>query len=104
MAGSSLNPELYGNPIDRLITLCSLQGANGLCQVYSLFIIIIIIICSDYVFKTLLVGDHGVGKSAMLARFTVRPNIPLLRNEWTKFILARLLFYKQLFLFIYFSQ
>lgn len=24
----------------------------------------------DYVFKTLLVGDHGVGKSAMLARFT----------------------------------
>jgi GTPase SAR1 family protein len=31
-----------------------------------------VIFCSDYLFKLLLIGDSGVGKSCLLLRFAVR--------------------------------
>lgn len=33
--------------------------------------------CSDYLFKLLLIGDSGVGKSCLLLRFAVSIFIPL---------------------------
>lgn len=30
------------------------------------------LLCSDYLFKLLLIGDSGVGKSCLLLRFAVR--------------------------------
>ena len=33
--------------------------------------------CSDYLFKLLLIGDSGVGKSCLLLRFAVRPRASL---------------------------
>lgn len=31
--------------------------------------------CSDYLFKLLLIGDSGVGKSCLLLRFAVSPPV-----------------------------
>jgi len=33
---------------------------------------ILLLLCSDYLFKLLLIGDSGVGKSCLLLRFAVR--------------------------------
>ena len=33
---------------------------------------IVLLPCSDYLFKLLLIGDSGVGKSCLLLRFAVR--------------------------------
>jgi hypothetical protein len=32
----------------------------------------LLLLCSDYLFKLLLIGDSGVGKSCLLLRFAVR--------------------------------
>ena len=32
----------------------------------------LLLLCSDYLFKPLLIGDSGVGKSCLLLRFAVR--------------------------------
>lgn len=36
-----------------------------------------LLICSDYLFKLLLIGDSGVGKSCLLLRFAVSNFISL---------------------------
>ncbi|KAK3002729.1 hypothetical protein RJ639_019907 [Escallonia herrerae] len=44
------------------LTFCNPNDAYVLCSLCDLF-------CSDYLFKLLLIGDSGVGKSCLLLRF-----------------------------------
>jgi GTPase SAR1 family protein len=46
----------------------------------------VLVLCSDYLFKLLLIGDSSVGKSCLLLRFAVRDSfllqISLLILDW----------------------
>lgn len=52
--------------------------------------------CSDYLFKLLLIGDSGVGKSCLLLRFAVSMRVTYIHN------VAKLFF--SFFLFKFFSR
>lgn len=46
---------------------------------------VLLLLCSDYLFKLLLIGDSGVGKSCLLLRFAVRiPTFPFTTYEETR--------------------
>ena len=58
--------------------------------------------CSDYLFKLLLIGDSGVGKSCLLLRFAVRTSFyyPLIAQRWmNSLIKLQLVFLHEMFLF-----
>jgi len=40
-------------------------------MLFNIAVVMYIVCCSDYLFKLLLIGDSGVGKSCLLLRFAV---------------------------------
>ncbi len=54
-----------------------IRGRSGL----NLVPLVLVLPCSDYLFKLLLIGDSGVGKSCLLLRFAVFIRCPLFPSQ-----------------------
>jgi GTPase SAR1 family protein len=54
--------------VNVFVAYVSIINIEVTCRFFCLFSSLI---CSDYLFKLLLIGDSGVGKSCLLLRFAV---------------------------------
>ena len=58
--------EIYAQHSSQL-----LEGASTVIKDLYMLMLTISIFCSDYLFKVLMIGNSGVGKSCLLLRFAV---------------------------------
>lgn len=70
---------IFGNHVLQLDGITVIDVLLRVCTVIiDMFIVLMASFClSDYLFKLLLIGDSGVGKSCLLLRFAVSSGQPI---------------------------